>query len=162
MRLKCGTYIADNRRHHRGDGRAGRDIGVGRVDDTEHTLLAMGRYTAVEEGRVGIVDDLREDEALVLHARRESMIGSLVAKLELRRLGHGVVLGTPDELDGVTDGGVDGEGHVTEDTLGGGNDDGVGRASAAGAVVAAVVGVGAVGRRGRVRRGGSAEGGNAF
>jgi hypothetical protein len=44
-----------------------------------------------------------------------------------------VVVSTPHELDGVTDGCVHGEGDVTEDTLGRGDDNGVGSASASAA-----------------------------
>ena len=95
--------------------------------------------TAVEEGGVRVVDNLSELEGRVLLAGSEGSIGGLVAKLELRRLGHGVVVGTPAEQDGVADGGVDGEGHVAEDTLGGRDDDGVGRTSALAARVGAVV-----------------------
>ena len=73
---------------------------------------------AVEEGWVGIVDNLLEDEVLQLNTRSEGGIQGLVARSELGALGDGVVVSTPDELDGITDGGVDGEGDVTEDTLG--------------------------------------------
>ncbi len=39
---------------------------LGGLIDTEHTLLAMRRNTAVEEGWVGGVDNLSESEAFVL------------------------------------------------------------------------------------------------
>lgn len=42
---------------------------------------------AIEERGVGVIDDLRENEGLVLHAGRERAIGCLVAKLKLGRLG---------------------------------------------------------------------------
>lgn len=93
--------------------------------------------TAVVEDRVRVVDNLVEGEALVVAAGRERRIAGLVADLELRGLGHGVDVGVPDEVDGVTDGGVGGEGDVTQDTLGGGNDDGVGDTVSAAAASAA-------------------------
>jgi hypothetical protein len=74
--------------------------------------------STIEEGGVGVVDDLLKDEVLEVKTRRNRRVGSRIAGSELRALGHGVVVGAPDELDGVTDGSVDGEGDVTEDTLG--------------------------------------------
>jgi hypothetical protein len=85
----------------------------------------MGGGSAVEEGWVSIVHDLREYEALVLFSGCERAIGSLVARGKLRRFGDGVVVGTPHELDGVTDGSVYGERYISEDTLGRRNNDGV-------------------------------------
>ena len=85
----------------------------------------MGGNGAVEEERVGIVDDLLKDEVLQLNARGEGRVGSLVAGSELRAFGDGVVVSTPDELDGITNGSVDGEGDVAEDTLGRSNPDDV-------------------------------------
>ena len=64
-----------------------------------------------------------------MDTRDEEAITSAVARKEGRGLGHSVVVGTPHELDGVTDGSVDGEGNVTEDTLGGCNNDSVGSTS---------------------------------
>lgn len=81
---------------------------------------------AVEEGRGGVIHDLREDEVLVLRSRGEERIGSLVARKQRRRFGDGVVVSTPHEFDGITDGGIDGEGDVAEDTLSGSDDDSVG------------------------------------
>jgi hypothetical protein len=89
----------------------------------------------VEEDRVGIVDDLLKDEVLQLNTRGEESIGSLVARSELRTLGDGVVVSTPDELDGITDGSVDSEGDITEDALGRSNPDDVGLAGLGGSVL---------------------------
>ena len=103
--------------HHRTDGR-GTGKGIGRVNDTEHSFVAMVGNGTVEEGGVGIVDDLLKDEVLQLDTRGEGGVGSLVARSELRTLGNGMVIGTPDEFDGIADGSVDGKRNVTEDTLG--------------------------------------------
>ena len=103
--------------HHRADG-SGTTESVGRVNDTEHALGAVVGNGTVEEGGVGIVDNLLEDEVLQLDTRGEGGVRGLVARSELRALGNGVVVSTPDELDGIADGSVDGEGNVTEDTLG--------------------------------------------
>lgn len=89
----------------------------------------MGWSTTVEEGWVGVVHNLCEDEVLVLGARSEKTIRRLVADFELRRLGNGVVVGTPHESDGITDGRVQGERNVTENTLCGCNNDGVSNTS---------------------------------
>ena len=102
--------------HHRTNG-SGTTESVGRVDDTEHALGAVVGNGAVEEGGVGIVDNLLEDEVLQLDTGGEGGIRGLVARSELRALGNGVVVSTPDELDGISNGSVDGEGDVTEDTL---------------------------------------------
>lgn len=116
--------------HHRTDGRGGAGRSAGRVDDTEHALLAMGRNSAVEERGLGVVHNLVKDERGVLLARGKGRgIGRLVADGEGRRLGDGVRASSPHEADGVSDRGVDREGHVAEDTLGGCYDDGVGRTS---------------------------------
>ena len=90
----------------------------------------MSRGTAIEEGRVGIVDNLRERERLVLGAGSERGVGGLVTGSQLRRLGDGMVVGAPHEQDSVTDRGIDGEGNVTEDTLRRCNNDGVGSTTA--------------------------------
>ena len=84
----------------------------------------IGNGTVEEEG-VGIVHDLLEDEVFQLKTRSKGGIGSGVARGELRALGNCVVVSAPNELDGVTDGSVDGEGNVTEDTLGRSNIDNV-------------------------------------
>ena len=91
--------------------------------------------SAVEEGGVGIVDNLLEDEVLQLDTRGEGGIGGLVARSELRALGNGVVVGTPDELDGIADGSVDGEGNVTEDTLSRSDPDDVSLSSLSGRLI---------------------------
>jgi hypothetical protein len=46
-----------------------------------------------------------------------------------------VVVSTPDELDGITDGSVDGEGDITEDTLGRSNPDDVSLAGLGGRAI---------------------------
>ena len=120
----------------------------------------MGRDTAVEERRVGVVDDLLKDEGRVLDTGGEGRVVGLVAKLELGALGDSVRAGHPDELDGVTDGGVHRERNVAENTLGGSDDDGVGRTSALAARVGAVVR--ALSGRGRPGRGRSTVGRNTF
>ena len=76
---------------------------------------------AVEEDRVGIVNDLIESEALVMCARSKEARCSLVADLELRGLRDGVVVRHPDEMDGITNGSVHSEGNISENTLGRGN-----------------------------------------
>lgn len=88
----------------------------------------MSGGTAVEERRVGVVNNLVEGEVLVMSARSERLVGSLVAKLKLRRLGDGVVVSPPYETDGVANRGVDSERNVTENTLCRSDDNGVGRA----------------------------------
>ena len=125
---------SDHLLHHGANGRRS-GIGVGRVNDTEHALGAVVGNGAIEEDRVSIVDDLLKDEVLELNARGERRIGSLVARSELRALGDGVIVSTPDELDGITDGSVDGEGDVTKDTLGRSNPDDVGLAGLGGGVL---------------------------
>lgn len=80
---------------------------------------------AVEEEGVGIVDDLLKDEVFQLKTRSKGRIQSGIARGELGALGNGVVIGAPDELDGITDGCVDGEGDITKDALGWSNIDDV-------------------------------------
>jgi len=98
--------------------------GVGRVNDTKHSLLTMSGGTTVEEGCVGVINDLSEDEASVLFTGSEGSIGGLVAGSQFGALGDGVFVGTPHELDGVSDRGVYSERNVTEDTLSWCDDDG--------------------------------------
>lgn len=98
--------------------------------DTEHSLLAVVGNTTVIEGRVGVIDDLVENEGLILHARFEGLISGGIAKVELRRLGDGVRASSPNEANGITDGSIDGEWNITENTLSGSDDDGVGGARA--------------------------------
>lgn len=78
---------------------------------------------AVEEDGVGIVNDLIEREALVVCARSKEARRGLVADLELRGLRDSVVVGHPDEVDGVTDGSVHSEGNISQNTLGRSNND---------------------------------------
>ena len=94
--------------------------------------------TAVEESGVGIVHDLVESEAHIVGAGCERRIRRLVAKLEFRGFRDGVVVGVPDEVDGVTDGSVDGERNVAKNTLGRCNNDSVGNTIAGGARAAAI------------------------
>jgi len=107
----------------------------------------MAGGTAEEVGRLSVVDNLVVDEVLVLDTGGEEGITSAVAREESRGLGHGVVVGTPHELDGVTDGGVDCEGNVTQDTLGGGDDNGVGSTSSSNTTAVGGGGGGGVGTR---------------
>lgn len=65
------------------------------------------------------------NEGLVLLARREGRITGLVTKIELGRLGYCVVVGAPDKLDSVADRCVEGERHISKNTLGGSNPDSV-------------------------------------
>lgn len=145
------------------------------IHDTEHALLAMAWSVAEVEGGIGGVNNLGDcerfalsvlstaeyrtiltDEVLVVLAGGEESITRLVARQELRALGDGVVVGTPHELDGVTDGRIQGEGNVTQDALSRGDDDGVGGASADGALATAG------GGRGSVLSRWGTEGSNAF
>lgn len=86
----------------------------------------MGGSSTVVERRVGVIDNLSERKALVLFARCEQMVRRLVAKLNLRGLGHCVVVGTPHEHDRIANGCVEGEWDIAENTLSGSNYDGVG------------------------------------
>jgi len=95
----------------------------------------MGGRTAVVERGVSIIDNLSEDEGLVLLARCEGDVGRLVAKVQLGGLGHCVIVGTPNELDSVPDGCVEGERHIAKNTLCGGDPDSVGRTTTRAATV---------------------------
>lgn len=92
----------------------------------------MAGNSTVEEEGVSIVDDLIKGETLQLNTGGERRIGSCVARSELRALGDGMVVSAPDEPDGVTDRGVDGEGDIAKDTLGRSNVDDVGVAGLGG------------------------------
>lgn len=111
--------------HHVADGGRCAEAGRG-VEDTEHTALAVVGSSAVEEDGVGIVDDLGEDEALVLEARSKGSVTGLVAGGEGRRLGDGVAVGSPHELDGITDSSIEHEGDIAQNTLGRCDDNSVG------------------------------------
>lgn len=94
---------------------------AGRVDYTEHALLAMLSDRAVKELRVCSLDGHIEDLHTlggVLDTGDEVALFSdtaLVADSQSRRESSSVVVGTsPDIADSVTDGGVDGEWHITE------------------------------------------------
>jgi hypothetical protein len=66
----------------------------------------------VSKCSVQTADLILTREGLVLLARCEWTVGGLVANLKLRGLCHGVVVGTPHEQDGITNGRVDGKGHI--------------------------------------------------
>jgi len=51
--------------HHTGSRSRGPER-VRRVDDSKHSFFTVSRSTTVEEERVSVVYDLREDETLVL------------------------------------------------------------------------------------------------
>ena len=68
------------------------------------------------------------DEVLVLPARRERRIFGSVAWKESRASGDSMVVCTPHKFDGVANGSIDSKGHVAEDALSGGNNDGMGSA----------------------------------
>lgn len=94
----------------------------------------MSWSTAIEEGRIGIVDGLVEGESAILLSRRKWLVFGLVAREELRRLGNGMVTRHPDEMDSVADGRIDEGRHKAKDTCAGSNDDRVvcGRAARTG------------------------------
>lgn len=123
------THVLGHGRHHSSDGGA-HVVSIGRIDNTEHALLAMCGHTTVEEDRVGVIDDLRESERLVLDARCEGVLVRLVADFELGRVSDGVHVRVPHEFDRVADGCVGSEGNIAEDTLGRSDNDGVGRTRA--------------------------------
>jgi hypothetical protein len=83
----------------------------------------MSGGSTVEEGRVGVVNYLGEDEALVLFAGSERCIRGLVARSQFGTLGDGMFVRSPHELDSVSDRCIDGEGVITEDTLSRSNND---------------------------------------
>ena len=85
----------------------------------------------------------------------ERSIGGLVANTEDGRLGHSVVVTTPNELDGVANGRVGSERHVTKDTLSRGDPNSVSCAGTRASLRAR-------GGGGHRDRRGSAERGNAF
>lgn len=74
---------------------------LGRVDDSEHSLLAMGGDTAEEEGGVSSSDLLVKNERRVLPAGSEGSIEGSIADSQIRRLGDRVRASTPDEADSV-------------------------------------------------------------
>jgi len=155
-----GAGVGNEVDHGVADGAGGTE-GAGGVDDAEHALLTMLGCTTVEEVGGGIVDDLVEDEALILFTGSKWRVSGLVARQELAGLGHGVVVGTPLEHDGVTNGGVEGEWDVTKDTLGGGNNNSVGNTVGTG--LATILSVtGSDGSGGGVHGGGSAVRGQAL
>ena len=126
-----------------------------RVHGADKVNIPMTGGAAVVEERVGVVDGLGEGEALVVLARGESgSVGGLVAGAELAGLRDGVVVPSPDPVEGVTDGRVHREGNVAENTLGRGDDDRV-RCTSTGCVSSG-------GGRRSVGGRGSTEGSNAF
>jgi hypothetical protein len=123
----------------------------------------MGGGVAEEVSRLGVVDGLEVGEALGLESGGEVVRGGLVAELESGSLGDGVVVGVPLELDGVADGGIDGEGDETEDTLRRCDDDGVSNTvGTGGAGSNSAVGDGLAGVRSSSGLSISGELGNAF
>ena len=80
--------------------------------------------------RIDHSEKRRTDEVLVLPARSEWRFCSPVAGKESRGSGDSMVVGSPHELDGIADRGIDREGDVAKDTLSGGDNDGVGRTRA--------------------------------
>lgn len=97
------------------------------------------------------------NKGLVLHARSKGCVTGLVAKLELRRLGHSVLVCAPNEFDGVADRCVESERDITKNTLGRRDPDGVRRTSS-GATSASSH----LRRRRHVRAGGRAKLGHTF
>lgn len=67
------------------------------------------------------------NEGLVLRARSEGLVTGLVAKIELGRLGHSVVVCAPNEFNGVANRCVDSEGNISKNTLSRRDPDGVRR-----------------------------------
>jgi len=109
--------LSSHQGHEGRDGDVGAG-GLGHVDDTEHSLGAVGRDSAVEVDGLVIGDSLGELSGALLDTRGEEGISGLVAEVESRSLGDGVVLGAvPDELDGLADGDVDHGGNVTENAI---------------------------------------------
>jgi len=108
--------------------------------------------TAVVERGVSVIDDLSENKGLVLHARSEGCVTGLVAKLELRRLGHSVLVRAPNEFDGVANRCVESERDITKNTLSRRDPDGVRRTSSVAASASSHLR-----RRWHVRAGGGAE-----
>lgn len=103
--------------HHSGN-RGWGTQGARRIDDAEHALLAVTRSATIKEGWVCIIDDLSKREALVLASSIEQGIAGLIARSESRRFSDRMIVGTPHELDGVTNRRVHCERHVTKDSLG--------------------------------------------
>lgn len=141
-------------------GKHGRDgvgaVGSRGVEHTPHASLTVTGSTAVVEDGGGVVDGLLELEAHVLLAGSEGVVSGLVARKELRRLGDGVVVGPPHEVDGVTRGNGHHRRNEPLDTLSRRNDDSVGLAARRARAVRAG------GRRGSVHGGGSTVLSNAF
>jgi hypothetical protein len=71
---------------------------------------------------------LLTDESFLLDTGGERLILGRVAREQLGRVPDGVRVGTPAELDGITNAGVHSEGNISEDTLGRSDNDGVGNA----------------------------------
>ena len=119
------AYVGGHGWDHRAD-RARSAQSIRRVDDTEHTLLAMRGNTAIKEGRVGVVDNLLNCSNHLMSAVRTHAkcilptyevlgldtgskgcgVRGLIAWTQFRALGHSVVIGTPDELNGIPDAGI--------------------------------------------------------
>jgi len=67
------------------------------------------------------------NKGLVLLARREGLVARFVAKVKLGRLGHRVLVSAPNEFDRVANRCVDGERHISKNTLSRSDPDGVRR-----------------------------------
>ena len=65
------------------------------------------------------------NEGLVLRPRGEGYVARLVAKIKFGTLCYCVVICAPDELDSVADRCIDRERHISKNTLGRSNPDGV-------------------------------------
>lgn len=130
VRVVLGHHL-----RHNLDGVLRSRLSVGRVDDTEHSLLAVFSNSTVVEGGLGIVDNLIEGEGLVLFAGSERSFFGRVAKVELRTFGDGVWSSSPNKSDSITNRGVDGEGNISENTLSWGNPDSVSGTAALSVVI---------------------------
>jgi hypothetical protein len=82
----------------------------------------MASSSAVEEGWVGVVYDLRRLKILVMLSCIKKIIGCSVARKEYGRFGNSVVVSSPKKLDAISNRSVDGERNEAKDTLCGRND----------------------------------------
>lgn len=64
------SYVGHHRRHHRRHGPELALTDAGRVDHTEHALLAVTSGTTVEESGVGVIDDLGDCGRKFVSSRR--------------------------------------------------------------------------------------------
>lgn len=101
-------------------------VSVSSLQPKKRSDFPVAGRRAIEESGVSVIDDLREGETLILFARRKSRVRGLVAQLELRRLGHSVVVRAPHEHDSVAGRCVHSKRHVAKDALSRGDNDSVG------------------------------------